>query len=265
MKAPTSARPIQPIGGFFPMDEEGHVLNPADKNTIPQSAWPVLEEIIKQYRLYFKEQLHSVWLRGSLARGIQTQHSADMDVFALIDGDMNKRWANAPWADTPEWNAVGHPIGLQSVEMMISHYQPRIDPFIAMLIKTQSCCIAGEDISDTIAPVYPSKTMMLNYRWIKADLKAFLAIANPDQGALRQITKVMIRTGFELVMEKIKRYTPDLFWCWVSFARYYPNWSAKMRLMVELYLNPGSYTTSHICAIEYLGNWLVGKVEEDLL
>ena len=48
----------------------------------------------------------------------------------------------------------------------------------------------------------------------------------------------MLRTGFELVMERANKYTRDLYPCYKAFADYYPEKESQMKEILHYALNP---------------------------
>ena len=50
--------------------------------------------------------------------------------------------------------------------------------------------------------------------------------------------KRILRAGYELVMEKEKGYTRDLYPCYAGFTKYFPEQGSEMRQVLQLALNP---------------------------
>ena len=71
--------------------------------------------------------------------------------------------------------------------------------------------------------------------------------------------KTLIRSGFELVMERERRFATDLYPCWQAFGKYYPEKKASMKLAIEAYLDPHSGWARHSMEILELGNWTVSE------
>lgn len=68
--------------------------------------------------------------------------------------------------------------------------------------------------------------MMLNHRWLRDDIQELVEKRVFAKEDCKNMMKVMIRSGFELVMEREGQYTPDLFLCYHTFYRcthYYLN------------------------------------------
>ncbi|MEZ4103239.1 MAG: hypothetical protein R3B55_01620 [Candidatus Paceibacterota bacterium] len=52
------------------------------------------------------------------------------------------------------------------------------------------------------------------------------------------LMKNILRSGFEITMERSKRYTRDLYLCYKDFSEYYPEKEKIMREVLDLALNP---------------------------
>lgn len=105
--------------------------------------------------------------------------------------------------------------------------------------------------------------MVLNLPWLAPELDAFgaLAAAGARDDAIRRqcraLMKVMIRSGFELVMAAEQRYTTSLYWCHRSFARHHPDQAAAMERALSLYLNPSADAGAVLALAHGLGTWLL--------
>lgn len=77
---------------------------------------------------------------------------------------------------------------------------------------------------------------MVNLSWLEEDMNNFLQKEKITQEDCQGITKILIRSGFELVMEKEQKFTTDLYLCYQVFSQYFPEKEKEMREM--LYLNP---------------------------
>ncbi len=258
---------IQPIGDYFKNDKNGFVINPASWDNIPIKWHPVVEQIKQSYFNQLGDTLHSVYLRGSIVRGCLVDGLSDLDTFAIVKGN-GKRWENAYWANALNTFLTKNYDFVSEVELMLSSVNDEIifeNPNVAMMIKTQSLCVFGDDLGNSIQNYKPDKSMMLNYRWVESDYLEFIEKNKVSNEELKNFIKVLIRAGFELVMEMEGKYTPDLFYCYKSFSKYFPEWKEAMEKALFYYLNPSDINEKMMQSILELGEWLVGKVKLRLL
>ena len=163
-------------------------------------------------------------MRGSLARGTHVDSFSDIDVFAVIY-DLEGRWEMAEWQPDLQKELQTEFSFVREVEIMMTPYFEDFyqnNPRLAMIIRTQSLCIFGNDLSETIPSFLPNKKMILNLTWLEEDLNEFLQKEKITTRDCQEITKILIRSGFELVMEKEQKFTTDLYLCYnisrISFS-----------------------------------------------
>jgi hypothetical protein len=258
--------PIRPIGRFFENDSRGFVINPCSHDLIPSKYLPALDIIISSYEQELGNKLHSIYLRGSLPRGLVVDNLSDIDCFALIH-EKNVRWKCASWQRKlntkirNQFNFVGN------IETMLTSYEEsffKFNPTMSVVLKTQSLCIQGTDIIPNLPDFKPDKKMMLNYRWVEEDLKTFLDKENVQNRDCKKIMKIFLRTGFELVLERKGQYTPDLYLCYETFSQYYPQKQEQMKKALTLFLNPISEVSSLKEFTRKFGVWIIEEVDKQI-
>jgi predicted nucleotidyltransferase len=252
--------PIRPIGYFFPQNEKGEILNPCHSKFISTQHQSFFDALV----LLAKEQLgveyHSCWLRGSLPRGLFQEGISDIDLFILVK---TKNYFKSRSVHYHSNLQQQYP-EIKNVDIVEYGYTPYLSieyPQLAMVIKTQSLCIDGMAIDQEWPNYKIGKAMMLQSRWLETDLTKFLALIHYSSSELKAICKIILRTGFELVMEREMKYTNDLYICFASFSKYYPSLSKEMRKALNWYLNPVSNNKIARKTIEKLGNRLCQEVQ----
>lgn len=155
--------PIQPIGAYFDLDDYGFFINPANWSKVPVIWHPVIDRIKKAYSQHYQDQLHSLYLRGSLARGTYRAQVSDIDLVGLVHEDLT--WELAPFKESVQL-AIAHEFPfIGALELMISGYSENIAeryPALAMVLKTQSICILGEDLTKSIPNYRPDASLIMN-------------------------------------------------------------------------------------------------------
>ena len=244
MKHFSPSSDIQPIGDFYDQDADGYVLNRCSLDKIDPIWLPLIKEVADAMESKWGERLIGVYLRGSVPAGTAVAGVSDLDAFALLEWKAGEEFMR--WEAIPEMSEKA--IALQKaypfaaeVEMMAAHYDPRVpglNPQLKMVLKTQSLCLRGRDLSDSISPYRPGPRMMIHHRWFAEDLARFRELKDPGPQEIRGFMKALIRTGFELVMEREGRFATDLYPCWQAFARHEPDYAAEMKLALQVFLQP---------------------------
>ena len=122
------------------------------------------------------------------------------------------------------------------------------------------CINTTEDLNEAIPPFLPDKKMILNLTWLEEDLNDFLQKEKITKQDCQEITKILIRSGFELVMEKEQKFTTDLYLCYHVFSKYFPEKEQEMREILHLYLNPLEDEIYVKKIVNTLGKWVIEKV-----
>lgn len=258
--------PLRPIGQFFKNDENGYVINPCSIDLIPNHWIPIMELIKESYLNNLSNEIHSIYLRGSLPRGFAIDRISDLDSFALIRKD-RIRWQKATWADDFNVKIKKDYVFVQDIELMLSSFNKtlfEVNPRLSMVLKTQSLCIFGEDTIPSLPRFKPDKSMMLNFRWLENDLNIFSEKKDIQDIDCQEIMKTIIRSGFELVMERINKYTPDLYLCYKCFSEYYPSYEPNMKQALFLYLNPSKNVSYLKVFVDKFGRWMLKEVRKQI-
>ena len=211
-----------------------------------------------------------MWIRGSLPRGCMRVGWSDIDLFALVQGETAVRWeALILPANQEKQIRKLLPVGYQEVqwEMMYStftEYDVAAMPQIAMIIQTQSLCWWGTDISPYLPRYQAGREMSLNHRWLAMDWQAFQAGSYSSTAEVRSFLKTLIRTAFELVMGRVGKYTPDLYWCVKSFSQYYPAKGSTLKKILNLYDQPLKEKYQLTALLEEITPWILSESKQQI-
>ena len=75
---------IRSIGSLCVTDSDGHIINHADWNNINSIFLPVINDVVHTYSTLLQDNLHSVYIRGSIPKGIGIEGVADLDTKRLL-------------------------------------------------------------------------------------------------------------------------------------------------------------------------------------
>jgi hypothetical protein len=267
---------VRKIGDFLPTDEEGWIVNPCRSDRL-QPLWLDLVEDLKELcREYFGDNLHSLYIRGSVARGCAFAGISDLDSFAIIYeelADEEDKWT----ASTQRLLKLKYPF-CAGVEIGIIPYQNFLKTHhLKVLLKTQSLCIFGEDLSRSlpsyILPSYkpgmdlvrqalllPNFLKSSEEKLRKLDPKSIVFTTEVKQISA-VVGKRMVRAGMDLVVERSRQYTRDLYLCYESFSFYYPEQKLNMKKALELAIAPSENRAGLLVFMGIFGDWLVSEIE----
>lgn len=249
---------IQALGDFFPQAADGTIINPTSAHHIPATWRPGIHYLATLYQKFLGEHLHSVYLRGSIVRGIPEASILDIDSFALVQSP-EPRWCEPDWAPLFRARLRQNAPLLPAAECYLASL-PQVlsgqNAALAMVLQTQSLCILGTSIQNVLPAFRPGPSMMTQHRWLAADNAWFRTAEHPSLAAFRSYLKLLIRSAFELVMERVGAYTPDLYLCCSSFAYHYPAQEARIWCCLESFVEPPAQWRANRAPYLILGEWL---------
>lgn len=265
---------VEKIGQFLPTDADGWIVNPCSRDRLQ----PLWLDLVKDLKVvcceHFGDNLHSLYIRGSVARGCAIAGISDLDSFAILSQELDERENN--WiSSVQKLLKLKYPF-CAGVELGCIPYQNFFRTHhLKVLLKTQSLCIFGEDLGKNL-PSYKPGVDLIHHAFLFQDYlensEAKLRLLDPKSIdfaiQVKQISagigKRIVRTGLELVLEKKQQYTRDLFWCYESFSYYYPEQKLNMKKALELAIYPSANRAGLLIFLGKFGRWLVDEVETKL-
>lgn len=260
-------REILPIGDYLPQDENGFIINNLSLEKIDKKWQMVLKMVTRHFVEYLGEDLHGVYVRGSVARGLAVDGVSDLDMFALVKPSFSReniRWQTADCQLKVEQDVIKIYPFVVSVEMMLATYNTEfLNSKLAMIVKTQSLLLAGENVNTQLKLYKADASMRLNYYWLEADILNFIKIKHTDFTLKKcsEMMKIILRTGFELVITRINKFSPDLYICYRDFSKFYPNRASEMQQVLTWFLNPILDKELLNNFINDFGNWMLKELE----
>ncbi|MBS3125654.1 nucleotidyltransferase domain-containing protein [Candidatus Woesearchaeota archaeon] len=250
---------------FLAMDEQGFLLNTSSEQKIV-SPWDVVVREIKLACLTnLGGKLRSIYVAGSVSHGTAVMGTSDIDLYVVVDTPLAE--INTTW-----WNILARELRsrypfIPKIDLLFVPYQDFLSPhrlsMAKFVIKTQAACVFGEDIAQFITPYQPGERTLFQVYLIKKHIaKAKTALEHSSsvehtQGWCTWIMKRILRVGFELVLERERKYPFTLSACYLTFARYYPAQAHEMKHALEYATNPPTDPVPVLSFLNKFGPWIV--------
>ncbi len=263
---------IRRIGKYQEVDARGYLQSVGDAANI-QGAWLEAVQMLERAYLERWPNLHSLYVRGSLAKGTPVEHVSDIDSFAV----MEPSWDNTVtydevkvWAEEVEQAiqsafpfVAGVEVGLEAYAGVLERDNP-----YTFILKTEAACVYGDDLARDIEPYALDYSIAFQTKHFQQHLDLFLDEYPQEPEAekanfLVWLMRRFLRLGMELVMIEERRYTRDLYLCYESFAKHYPAHKGEMYRALELAIKPEVNPESELF-VEAFGAWLAGEAERCL-
>jgi predicted nucleotidyltransferase len=256
----TSIIEIQPKGSYLKIDDEGYVINPASPEKIQEKWKPVIDDVLQAYKDQYGDKLKGVYIRGSVAKGEAIENISDIDTFAYVD--IPKEEIDSAWTSpVKERLKENYPFvkGFEADAFPLSDTETNEDQIFLL----QSLCVYGDKIE--IRKMKPGKDMIFHFPMTE---KRMLGFQNRIDRVVSQekaksdctwIMKNILRTGFELTMERSHKYTRDLYLCYKDFSDYYPELEPEMKEVLFLALNPTTDKEKVRATMLAIVPWMIEK------
>ncbi|MGL5939283.1 MAG: hypothetical protein ACRC2S_02680 [Waterburya sp.] len=267
---------IRRIGNYLNINEQGYLVNRSNVQN-NQSHWLSTIEAVKDiYLKTWADDIHSIYVRGSIAKGIALDNVSDIDSFAVLKADHIKLTdiLDSPkfeiWTKESEEKLQAQFPFITGLEIVLQSFESikLRDNIYSFIIKVESTCIYGDNLATQIAPYKLSHEMAFQTQYIHFHLEQFWSeypneIEEEKKLWLNWLMRRFLRLGMEFVMQDEQRYTRDLYLCYESFAKHYPNQAEQMYHALELAINPQTNEQA-ITFVQDFGNWLVNEADKKL-
>jgi len=232
----------QRIGRFIGVDELGYVRPDVAIEHVGAPWKPVVSFVSDA--LMHRPGVRSVYLRGSIPRGLAIENVSDADFIYLADATFDPEDAaleqllqtKFPFVREFELFRLDH----ATFEKV---YPPQQRPYFHMLLKTQSLCLAGDDLTRDIEPFRIGAELVTHVFMLSdefSQLPEWLEEGrrNGEEQAVRQwFSRRIVRSGFEVTMDRSNRFTRDLYLCYEQFAEFYPEHAEQILRVLRNCLN----------------------------
>jgi hypothetical protein len=260
---------VKRIGSYLETDEQGYLVPVARATNISEDWRPAVEGLVQGYREAWGEALHSVYVRGSLVKGQAVAGYSDLDSFGVLrEGttvDVPEDWRDA--LENRIQQAFPFVVGVELDALRFDEALDRAGIY-AFIIKVEAACVDGEDLAPLLEPYRITPDIAFQTQWFGHHLALFLR-EYPDEpegekpGYIVWLMRRFVRLGMELVMVEEGRFTRDLYLCYESFARHYPERAGEMYRALTLALNPETGMETEAFIREF-GGWLEGEAMRKL-
>lgn len=263
---------IQKHGAVLNTDKDGYLIPDVSLDKIVPPWDEAVNFIKKAYIKHLGKRLHSVYIRGSVARGLAVEGISDLDSFAILRGNPPKKKNELDWTKK---------VSEQYMERFPFSARPEIwfnreaaflkNPKGYWWLKLGAVCIHGENLIPRI-PAVKLETLATHLEfqgdYISKIVREFhQGIKNADQEHTKEyckgICKEFLRAGMALVMSRSKGFSRDLYYCYELFARFYPQQDTIMRQALEYALNPTANKETLLPFVNKLGEFLSQEAELD--
>jgi len=266
------------MGRYWTTDDEGFLLNDCHTTRLRGEWAAAADDVVGAYRRLLGEDLHSVYLSGSVPRGLATTGASDLDAIAVLHpgADPALSTAEAEARLTARHQVTTH----VSMEIWPHHWLDAgsraeavaefwIFPFI---LNVHAACLEGPDLGREFGPYHlrpeiaRDDLMQTSSDIVEARAELLRAEAPAEVVYwCRRIMKNLIRSGFGLVMMDVGAYTRDLDLCVAAFSKFHPDRALEMEHTHALARCPAPHADGVVEWLDAFGSWMTERAEEWLV
>jgi uncharacterized protein len=249
----------QRIGRFLYVDEFGYVQPDVAIDRVDKIWTPFIEALLRA--LTKRQGGRSVYLRGSIPRGLAIENVSDADVIYFSEFNFDSADSALEKAVEAEFPFLK---GLELFRLDRSTFNrvnhPKQRPYFHMLLRTQSLLLAGDDLTRDIEPFKIGPDMVSHVFSLEKEFSGLPGRldAAPRAGVERTMrqwfSRRIVRSGFEVTMDRSHCFTRDLYLCYEQFARFYPQRSKQMYQVLVNCLNGEENPVQYSELVTFLAN-----------
>ncbi|SNZ14178.1 hypothetical protein SAMN05421503_2254 [Terribacillus aidingensis] len=265
---------IKNIGRFCPNDDSGYIINEANQTKIASAYDDLIEKVILTYQNQLGSNLHSIYIRGSIPRGLGILGVSDLDTICITKKRIEA--TDLVWVSKAEEELNNSFPCVSGIEMSFYPIEDFNDTksfsIIPFMIKTHSVCVLGEDVSSHL-PSYKADKTLANHHIVHLEDQIEQAKKDLQDNEEKEdvldccswIMKIIVRSGLAFVLDHVKRYTRDLYPAYEAFAKHYPQYKLNMRQALEYAINPVPDWKQLMTFLNVMEEWLVKEADKWLL
>ncbi len=264
-------------GRIWRTDDDGYLLNDAAPEHIKPPFHSVVRDVVAAYSANIEDDIHSIYITGSVARGLAVPGKSDVNAFAVLESEVDPELVKQDWLEQAE-NRITNAhscISDTGLELWPYGYVFRDpDEFAvgAFIIKTHSVCVWGNDLSPQL-PDYKISVATAaiandDIVQIKPDIEDTLEAIKADSSIenvhymCRYICKAIIHAGFGLVMADVGVHTRDIDLACDYFKQQRPAQAGEMQRSLAFVDSPADDADEVLAYLNGFGAWMIGAADE---
>lgn len=261
---------IKKIGRFCSVDDTGYIINDSHINKIQPIFLEVIQEVKNTCFQSLQDDLHSIYIRGSVPRGIGIEGIADIDTIILVRKDTKE--IDLGWIESIQQQLLQKFSCISEVELSFYDVEEVLHSsrfsFISFMIQTHGVCIFGEDIRSQL-PTYKVSQELAREHLIHLQSQIEQAceelIHNKGKDDItdccRWIMKIVVRAGLALTIDKEGLYSRDLYPAYELFSRHFPEQEQNMRKALQYAVNPIEDIKEIVVFLDDFGSWMIKEAD----
>ncbi len=265
-------------GRLWQVNANGFLVNDAKKENLTPQYQAVIDDVIQAYRDHIDNEIHSIYVTGSVPRGLAVEGQSDLDMFAVLEYYTEPELVMQDWIPEAEQTIAEKHDCVSNVQMetwihgWLLH-DPTEFSVSAFILRTHAVCVWGADMSpDVTAYQFSKRETRLaiandDIVQIDPDIEEAIEEIELDDSAdnirywCKRICKNMIHAMFGLVMVDEFVHTRDIDVSVKYILKHYPDKRPDVEQAVNYIQSPTKSKQELLDFLNAFGQWLIDECD----
>ena len=261
-------------GRLWQIDKNGYLINDAKLESIQPPFKAVVDDVVEAYVKYIEQDLHSIYITGSISRGLAIEGQSDINAIGVLEYYTDPELVLQDWIIPTEDEILARHDCISDTQLEIwphgwlLHDESEFS-ISAFILQTHAVCVWGVDMSPDLT----------HYKF--TDEETRIAIANDDIVQIqtdiedakeailtddspsnvrywsKRICKNMIHSAFGLVMVDEGVHTRDMDVSARYIQKHYPQKQHEIQQALDFVQSPIDSKQVILDFLDSFGTWLI--------
>ncbi|MBU8595040.1 nucleotidyltransferase domain-containing protein [Shouchella clausii] len=255
----------------YGLDNNGYISSDVSIHKIPEVYEPCIQHSVEQLSRLFPNQLHSVYVYGSVARGDAIAIKSDLDLLAVFNSTLNAsekmkvKKLSTTLSET--YRYLVRDIGIAVADL--DHVMKPINYYEQAFLKELCVCIYGTDLRDCFGPYKLTAEIAISFNGDIGDVfdrtidRLQSAPTEEFKKLSQNFARKLIRTYYSMVMARSQVWTTKLDEQSDVFIQYFQDKEPIVR-MLQKWIEEAPTSREHVLKLFMSeGTWLAAHFERE--
>ncbi|GMA60787.1 nucleotidyltransferase domain-containing protein [Alicyclobacillus fastidiosus] len=223
----------------YGLDSNGFIVSDVGLDKIDSVYLPCIRESVENLIRLFSNELHSVYVYGSVARGEAIALKSDLDLLALFNATLSPDGA-AELKHLAKELSQKYGSLVRDVGIAVAHYDYAVDPdnYYEQAFLTELCvCVHGKNLRDRFGPYKLTSEIAISFNGDICEVftRTISRLEVASNGEFKIISqgfaRKLIRTYYAMVMARSQVWSTRLHEQSEVFIHYFPDKEPAVRTL----------------------------------
>lgn len=251
------------LAAGYGIDPNGFIVSDVSKDKIEDDYMTCIRESVESLKGLFPQQLHSVYVYGSVARGEAIVKKSDLDLIAIFDNNLSSDKLAELKKHAGELSQK-YCFLVRDVGIAVAYYDYTVDPsnyYENAFLKELCVCVHGEDLRERFGPYKLTSDIAIRfncdiYEALNRTLKRLEIASKRDFKTITQgFARKLIRTYYSMVMVRSQIWTTRLHEQSEVFIQHFPEKESIIRTLLHWIDEPPTDREAVYVLFKSEGEW----------